>query len=49
MRCLECICGKFEKQKGGKGCIEEMMCIKEGNGEPWNILDKKIFEIRKYA
>lgn len=29
--------------------IEEMVRIKEANGEPWNILDKKIFEIRMSA
>lgn len=29
--------------------IEEMVRIKEGNGEPWNILNEKIFEIRMSA
>ena len=46
---LGCICGRLEKPKGGKGYIEEMVSIKEGNGEPWDILDKKIFKIRECA
>jgi hypothetical protein len=29
--------------------IQEMVRVKQGNGEAWSILDKKIFEIRKSA